>query len=714
MDFAPLTSYQIELINRPSNVKLFLEGPAGSGKTTVGIERMLALLQAGVPGSEILLLTPQRTLASSYLEALSAAGLPPGGQVSAVTVGGLARRMVELFWPLVAEEAGFARPDRPPAFLTLESALYYMAHLVRPLIDEGFFDSVTIDRNRIYSQIIDNLNKSAIVGFPYTEIGERLRSSWPDDTAQGHVYSDAQRCASLFREYCLANNLLDYSLQIEVFCRHLWPSLLCKEFLIRTYRHLIADNLEEDTPMAHDILREWLPRFESALLVYDQEAGYRRFLGADPDSAHTMTELCDEHHVFESSLVTTPVVETFCTLMGHALERYEPDTPVHVERPVPLHLAINLPPRPLRFFPQMLDWVTEQVECLVREGTPPGEIVLLAPLLPDSLRFALTYRLEQREIPYRTHRPSRSLREEPAIQALLALAALAHPAWGIRPSSFEMAYALVQTISGLDLVRAQLLIDAAYRAQDGHPTLLPFQKIRPDTQQRITFQAGERYEHLRLWLEDYVAEPAEELDFFFSRLFGEVLSQPGFAFHSNFEAGGIAANLIESAQKFRWSVEGRQVATLRPEDDQPALGSEYLRMIHEGVLSAQYVLSWQIPPGNAVLVAPAYTFLLANQPVDHQFWLDAGSSAWAERINQPLTHPHVLSRAWQVGRAWTDVEEFEYNRDALYRLVLGLARRCRKQVHIGHSDLGESGFESRGMLLRALSTALTLARGEAP
>ena len=90
------------------------------------------------------------------------------------TVGGLARRMVDLFWPLAADKAGFAHPDRPPVFLTLETAQYYMAHIVRPLSDQGYFESVTIDRNRLYSQIIDNLNKSAAVGFPFTEIGSRL------------------------------------------------------------------------------------------------------------------------------------------------------------------------------------------------------------------------------------------------------------------------------------------------------------------------------------------------------------------------------------------------------------------------------------------------------------------------------------------------------------------------------------------------------------
>ena len=48
------------------------------------------------------------------------------------------QRMVDLFWPLVADKAGFAHPNRPPTFLTLETAQYSMARLVRPLLDEGY------------------------------------------------------------------------------------------------------------------------------------------------------------------------------------------------------------------------------------------------------------------------------------------------------------------------------------------------------------------------------------------------------------------------------------------------------------------------------------------------------------------------------------------------------------------------------------------------
>jgi hypothetical protein len=126
---------------------------------------------------------------------------------------------------LPQKQLGFKNPELPPIFLTLETAQYYMAHLVRPLLEEqGYFQSLTINRNRLYSQIIDNLNKAAVVGFPYTEIGARLDSAWFGDPAQRRIYADAQECATLFREYCLNHNLLDFSLQLEIFTNILWQN----------------------------------------------------------------------------------------------------------------------------------------------------------------------------------------------------------------------------------------------------------------------------------------------------------------------------------------------------------------------------------------------------------------------------------------------------------------------------------------------------------
>ncbi|HUV29118.1 MAG TPA: DEAD/DEAH box helicase family protein [Anaerolineales bacterium] len=704
-----LTEYQLDLIQAPITGKVFLEGPAGAGKTTVGVERMLQLMVQGVRADSILVMLPQRNLAQPYFQALRNPGLVAGGVVDVLTLGGLAQKMVALFWPLVADKAGFAYPERGPTFLNLETAQYFMARIVEPLIEQGKFNSVTIDRNRLYSQVVDNLNKAAVVGFSHTELGERLQGAWIGDPSQAHLYSDAQEAAVKFRDYCLANNLLDFSLRVEVFLNQVWSVPVGRDYLAKTYHHLIFDNLEEDTPATHDLISAWLPQLDSAFLNYDWDGGYRIFLGADPHSGYQIKDQCQTQVEFPESLVTSPGLQTLAAGLEASFNRVavkadspfvSPGQPV-LKEPSDVDVRAVLQFENHHFHPEMLDWVADQVVFLVKEeGVAAEEIVILAPFMSDALRYSLNERLSRRGISTQSHRPSRALREEPAAQCLLTLAAIAHPDWGILPARFDLAYALVQAIEGLDLVRAQLLAEIVYRPRQGAFELTSFDRINPDMQERLTYQLGERYENLRLWLQTYTLNPADELDHFLSRLFGELLSQPGYGFHHHRDAGQIAANLIDSARRFRW------IVTENLTENQQTLGAQYVQLVQQGVVAAQYIRSWSARTPGAVFLAPAYTFLMSNRPVDYQFWLDVGGHGWAERLYQPLTQPYVLSRRWPKGAPWTDQEEFASNQEALYRLAVGLIHRCRKSIFLGLSDLGEGGYEMKGPFLKAIQRVL--------
>ena len=317
---------------------------------------------------------------------------------------------------------------------------------------------------------------------------------------QTRVYAEAQECADRFRAYCLAHNLLDFSLQYELFAQRLWPLPACRDYLTRRYTHLIVDNVEEDTPVAHDLLAAWLPTCASALVIYDWEAGYRRFLGADPRGAYRLKTLCNEQVTLTDSFVTSPEVhalegrlaralgaqrgaEPVAVVMGRGRARIDASEMSFDAQPAE-PAAPALPPdaagvRPAldftshRYHPEMLDWVADEIAGLVHgRGIAPQQIAVLAPFLGSGLRFALDNRLTAATsgaLPS----PVPLAREEPVTACLLTLAVLAHPAWGMPPSKFDVAYALTQAIDEMDLVRAQLLTEVVYRVRDGVPILGP-------------------------------------------------------------------------------------------------------------------------------------------------------------------------------------------------------------------------------------------------
>lgn len=689
-------------------VKTFLEGPAGSGKTTFATQYVLRLLEEGAQPDRILIVVPQVTLGRPYQLALHNAAFG-GGAVNIMTGAGIARRAVETFWPLVAGPLGFADPLREPTFLNIETAQYFMARLAAPVIEEGKFDSVSISRPRIISQVIDNLNRASLMRFPLDEVAERLSAAWgaERESTRPPVYRAAVDLAAQFRELCLQNNLLDFSLISEAFSKILLQDPHFAVYMQEQLDYLVAENIEEDNPVTHDLLAWLVPHVQGALLIYDTDGGYRNFLGADPDNAYGLKAICDEHLIAGQSLIMSPPLAALGYAVnrsiGPAFELSREESPADPREAFTYEFK--------RYYPQMIDWVVEQVVDLVKnQGVPPREIAILAPYLGDSLRFSLSYKIAARaaeegvSVPTLSHRPSRALRDEPVTRTMLTLAALANPSWGQRLPAEDVADALAQAIDGLDPVRARLLTQIVYRRRGDLPSLSSFTQIKGDMQKRVSFLAGERYELLREWLASYQAQAEHEgpipLDHFLSRLFGEVLSQPGFGYHTDLEAGRVAAQLIASAQQFR--------RALYPGDAQDwnAAGQEYLYLVNQRLLPALFPQSWQDEESNAVFMAPASTFLLRNRFVDYQFWLDVGSNGWAERLEQPLTHPYVLRRDYPPHMVWTDDLEAETEQAALYRIVIGLIRRCRRKIYLGIADLSESGYEQRGKLLRVFQQVL--------
>ncbi len=692
-----LTNEQKDIAYPIRSARMYLTGPAGCGKTTIGVERLYRMLIDGIPADQILVLTPQRSLAGAYHEVLTCEDIPPGGMVDILTMNGLAQRMINLFWAMLAPNTGFASVTASPNYLTIETAQYYMAKIVEEKrVREGYFAAVKMDPHRLYSQLLDNLNKAALVGFPYPEIGDRLKSAWSGPTSQLRVYDQAQDCINLFREFCLENHLLDFSLQMELFYKHLWESLLCRQYLIDRYPHLLVDNLEEDTPATHDVLLSWVPSTETTLIICDQDAGYRQFLGADPLSAERLSGLCDEVITMQKAFVTPAPIHNFVEQMAF-VSRQKDDLP-KTDEPIE-NLAVHLEFTTHHFFPQMLDACTETVRKLVQEENfLPDQIAILAPFMPDTLRFSLTRRLEELDIPVRTIRPSRSLRDEAYVRCLLTLAKLAHPDWLLPPHIQDVIHMLHVAIESLDLLRASQLGKIIYRRKADQFSLSDFNQINRLEKDKITYVCGSRYDHLREWIDLYQQEPVKELDIFLRRIFGEVLSQPGFGFHTDPNAGEITANLIESAAKFRLNTQNTVT-------DDVHVGKEFLQSVENGLVAAQYLRQYQQDSTGSVFLAPAHTYLMQNKPVDVQIWLDIGSNGWWERLEQPLTHPFVLSRSWSWEKKWTDTEEYAANQRTMYRLAAGLMRRCRKKIFFHYAEINEQGFTQQGELLKVLQTS---------
>ncbi len=691
MDGIKLSSAQEGVVDHPLQGSIFLEGPAGSGKTTAALARLGKIL-AEVRGDQVLILVPQRSLGSPYQEFINTNRSLRGGIPSILTLGGLARRLVELFWPVVAEDAGFPSAVGQPQFLSTETAQYCMERVIAPFLDQGYFRSVTIEKNRLYGQLLDNLNKSAVVGIPLSELSHRLKHTNTLTPEFSIAFDQVQTCAEEFRNYCLENRLLDYSLLIEVLVRHIWPRSICREYFFKTWRGLIVENVEEDVPAAHDLVKQWIPEMDSSLVIYDRNGGYRQFLGADPVSAYSIKDTCAQKLVLDQPVSTNENLQRFRMEFSHCIQHKKSQT-------TDLDFSAVVEVRDYHFYPEMIQEICREIKALTETGsTSPDNIVIVSPYLSDALNFSLDMTMTRMGIPVRSSRPSRKYLTEPVVRAILTLARLAHPQWNLPVTSLDLRAALMVVIPGLDVVRADLVARTLFSDRRPQEGLRSFDTLTNRVmQERITFMVGEKLEAIRGWLERYRSGSPLPLDVFLSTLYGELLSQSGFTLYTDFPAAESIAKMIQSVRSFRqfaWEFLGI---------DEVSSGLEYLRVVEGGLLPSA-IFSNQNEWLPAVQVSPAHTFLMENRMVQMQYWLDVGSMGWWERLNQPLTNPYLLNRNVDHSQQWTEAHEFNANQDTMQRVVEGLVNRCTGRIIANAVRINEYGSETRGPLQQAFQT----------
>jgi hypothetical protein len=275
-------------------------------------------------------------------------------------------------------------------------------------------------------------------------------------------------------------------------------------------------------------------------------------------------------------------------------------------------------------------------------------------------------------------------------------------------TSQEIRIALQVGIKDLDVIRADLISKMLFDRNNPSNGFRPFSSIsNPEMRSRISYLVGEKIDLIQAWLINYRDSGEQTLDTFFSRIFGELLSQPGFGMHDNLEYARATAQLIRVTKSLR--IECSFLNSnfhLSPSDS--------LQAIESGIFSGALPNEHLPDDLNAVLVSPAHSFLMQNRSVKIQFWIDIGSLGWWERLNQPLTQPYVLKRGWNPTKQWTDEEEFNNNQLNMTRLISGLLDRCTERVYVETVHYNEQGFEPRGPLLFAVQQYLKHIKGKNP
>lgn len=670
----------------------FLLAPAGSGKTTTLHHRLLHLLQQGEPAYTILVLVAEDEQREDFLDFLHQNDVGPYADLKITTYTYMAREMVTLFWPLVARPAGFAKPFQPPTPLTYDLAQLLMWQQITPLLENGAFADLRLRPQQIVSQLIDTLNRAALSGLSLDQAIERTIKTWSglnDDLRHLH---EAKTAARTFREHCRQNNLLDLSLTIRTFDTQLVHHQEFHRYFSERYRHMIVDNVEEQTPAGQNFIAELMNKTVSTTIAYDAGGGYKRFLSADPLNANQFHTLSQNTFHFDHSFTTTEPLDHLANLVENDLILGGTKKPSNRAGEAIIARIQG------RYRHEMIAQLPHVLRELIDDhDVHPRDIALVTPYLDGALRYGIEQAFQQANIPYYLLRRRSSPRDEPRIRAWLTWLALAHPNWGIVPSPYDVTEALTLSIAGLDPARAQLITEALYRPEI--PALLTVLELSERVEQRTGRGIASLVEQLRQWLAEHGGD--YPLDTFLHRLFNDLLAQPPYQPTPDVAGAAVCDWLVRTASKLR---QASPALGLTSPDE---MGRAFINGINQGLVTADPPELGEPPDLNGVMISTVYGFVLSGRTAHVQIWLESAATGWWDIPRQPLSNVFVLNQSWPEDRLWTMDQDFKTRNQLLARIIRGLTTRCTGNIILANSDLDRRGQRQDSPLWRALQPALT-------
>lgn len=673
----------------------FLRGQAGTGKTTALLYRLLRLLEQGESPYAILVLVAEASDRHRIADFLRAQGLEALPDLRLTTFTYLARDMVQQFWPLVARPAGFERPSHPPTYIHYDMAQLLMWRIVREMMDGGAFADLLMRPQRIVSQILDTLNRAALNRLSLQEAEQRQIQSWGGDPADARHLRQAGEAARVFREHCRQNNLLDVSLAVRVFDTQLLQHPEFHRYFGERFRHLLVDNLEEQTAAGQQFVGSLLDALQTASLVYDEGGGYKQLLSADPSGARRLEARCEQTFLFTQQFVSSaPMVHLANALERHLLARGSQGDvsdagEVHLATEAVLDVARG------RYRHEMAQNAVQRLAAyLAQYNVSPDEAAIISPGLDGTLRFTLSAALRNYELPFSLRRRRSSPRDEPLVRAWLTWLALAHPSWQRPPPPYDVAEALALSIKGLDPARAELLASALYDPAQG--ALMPVDTLSPEWVERAGAQQVAAVETLRLWLEAH--EPLALGDFL-QQLQELLQTRADFEAHEDQGAPALAHWMVDLAARLQQSAAAMNLETAGER------GRALLAAVDEGLVSTDPPETGEPPETGGVVVTTIHGYLLSQEVSRIQVWFDVSNPAWWDLPRQPLSNPFVLAPEWTPDRTWTLADAYQRRNEMLNHVIRGLAVRSREGVIVAASTLNQRGQRQDSPLWRALVAA---------
>lgn len=655
--------------------KLIISGTTGCGKSTVLLERYKYMVEElGIPSEKVLILLLNRT---QSLEWRKSTVLKGSGAIWRTSYYGFIQAEIRTYYPILLKNCPLIMQRRgKPIFLTLEPAQFLMSRVIEDRRkNKGIFAGVVSLTDRIAIDIIANLVKASVSDISHNEIGTRLFNAleYKDETKR-QIFKDADDILTDYRNKCMQLGIFDFGMAVELYNNCLLKDEAYRRQLFNRVKYLIVDNIEECVPSEVDFIEAIIPNVKGCCLGYNPEGGYGEAFGSNHEYVKLRLAGICETIEFQKSYTCNDFMYEFSDMLFDNIENLKGSRvkeKAFIER---------IPPYDLRS--EMLEGVGEKVCSLISQGYAPSDIVILSTYADPVTEFVIGRILEKQGYQLKNLARKNRIIDNPFSQALITLAELCHPQYGVLPNRDDVK-SLIRMLLKIDPVRSSLLAGEVCSQR-------PFAEF-PDIEfpglvGRIGYYNVEKYEYIRSWIKSYREQlTPQPINEFLQKVFLEVLISKEITENDISQA----RNLIDSSQTFVDVVSRFKMNASR----------DFLKMVKGGVKSAESIYEIEEKlEGDFVLLSTPVAFLASSLKGRIVILTSLSSDNWAPRSIKELSNNHVLTKTWNGDSIYTEEIEEKNQKHYLAIVMRAVLKRCSEKLITFESNLSANGFENEGML----------------
>jgi superfamily I DNA/RNA helicase len=648
-------------------------GNTGSGKTSK-LKTEYQQLAAELGSEKILLFLNSARSVSQFREELD---LKLMGNLNIYTYFGFVNQQLNKNWPAVERKYSGSNQLIEPTFMNIETSHFLMSNYVAKYRkNRAYFRSIRARPVQIAVQLIDNLNLAAFNMLDFKELKQRLLGWTQQDEERREYAEQSIEIMKTFRDFSLNYRLFDYSAAVSLFNRYLLADQDYLFNLNEKYDYLLVDDLEKMVPAGQELIKSLTGAGINGIFTFNENGGFNRFFGGNPAAA--------KKRFFNSEAEIVEINENYTAAAASSELAQEIKAVVQERKSNLVQSPLLLEEIDSELRGEMLIKVGRKIISLLKKGVKADQIAVISPKIDKVLSFSLQQILEKNGYQLSNFNRSKRLIDIPFARALLILYLFHCDRTNIvGVSSLQQALSLLLE---LDPLRSYILAEEI--AASGMKLIdLDDSGLRD----KINFQAAEKYDYLKDWLQDKKEEELE-IEVFFQLVFSEVLAPLDPSQEDIF----ACRQMIESVARFHQAVENFH----QEKDD---LSERYINMIYEGTLAAETLFKGQEKEAGVILASP-YKFLFSPElaGVDYLFLLDISSSDWMQSIAKELVNPYIYTEQWQQTNEWDDRLDQKIRLNQLSDFLISLIYKVKKGIYIADSFLNSSGKEQEGPLYRWL------------